>query len=92
LAQEITSLKTWDEKADHLFTSLLVLQDRTQHYRAIAKMIKFRLETAAGYEWNPNNRIKSHTTLLRPTSSALQAEEDYGLSKVAVSLMIYTVL
>jgi hypothetical protein len=84
-------MKTWDEKADHFFTSLPALKDRAQHYRAIAKMIKFRLRTAAGYEWNPNKRIKSHITLLRPTSSALEAEEDYGLSKVGISLMLYSV-
>jgi hypothetical protein len=85
-------MKTWDEKADHLFTSLPALKDRAQHYRAVAKKIKLRLETVAGYEWNSSKRIKSHTTLLRPTSAALKAEEDYGLSKVEISLMLYSVL
>jgi hypothetical protein len=85
-------MKTWDEKMDRLFTSVPVLKDRAQHCRAIAKMIIFRIKAAAGYEWNPNKRIKSHTTLLRPTSAALKAEEDYGLSKVGISLMLYFAL
>jgi hypothetical protein len=69
-----------------------MLKDRAQHYIAIAKMIKFRLKDAIGYEWNHNKRIKSPTILLRPTSAALEAEEDYGLSKVRISLLLYSVL
>jgi hypothetical protein len=84
-------MKTWDSKIGHLLASLPALKDKAQHCRAIAKMIKSRFKAIAGYEWNHNKRLKSQTTLLRPTSSALETERDYGLSKVGISLMIYSV-
>jgi hypothetical protein len=73
-----------------LFATLSTLKNRVQHYKALAKAIFVHLKAAAGYEWNPKMMIKSHTTLLRPTSAVLKAEEDYGLSKVGISLMLYT--
>jgi hypothetical protein len=90
LAQEITLLKSWDEKTDHLFDALPTLKDRAQYYKAIFASILVHLKAVAGYEWNPSKRIKSHTTLLRPTSAALKAEEYYGLSEVEISLVLYS--
>jgi hypothetical protein len=90
LAQEITLLKSWDEKTDHLFDALPMLKDRAQYYKAIFASILVRLKAAAGYEWDSKKMIRSHTTLLRPTSAALKAEEDYGLSKVEISLVLYS--
>jgi hypothetical protein len=91
LAQEITPLKIWDEKTDHLLAALPMLKDRAQHYKAVFASILVRLKAAASYEWNPKKIIKSHTTLLRPSSAALETEEDYGLSKVGISLKLYFV-
>lgn len=91
LFQEMMPMETWDEKADHVFTSLPVLKDRAQHYIAVAKMIMYRLKAAAVYEWNPSKRIKSHTILLRPTSAVLEAEEDYGLSKLCEKAEVHFV-
>jgi hypothetical protein len=92
LAEEITLLKSWDEKTDHLFSALPMLKDRAHYYKAIFASILVRLKAAASYEWNPKKMTKSHTILLRPSSSALEAEEDYGLSKVGISLKLYFVL
>jgi hypothetical protein len=90
LAQEITLLKSWDEKIDHLLDTLPMLKDKTEYYKAVGKAIFLRLKAAACYEWNHNKRIKSHTTLLRSTSPPLKAEENYGLSKVGISLACYS--
>jgi hypothetical protein len=92
LAQELTLLKNWDQKIDHFFTTLPGLKDRAQYYKAVAKAILVHFKAGAGYEWNSNKRIKSHTTLLRPTSALFKAEEDYGLSEVGISLTIYCTL
>jgi hypothetical protein len=35
LSQEITPLKNWDEKTDHLFATLSVMRDRTHYYETI---------------------------------------------------------
>ncbi|XP_033606886.1 uncharacterized protein LOC111863284, partial [Cryptotermes secundus] len=81
LAQEITLLKSWDDKLDHLLASLPMLKEKTEYYKAVGKAVFVRLKAVAGYEWNHNKRIKSPTILLRSTSEVLRAEEDYGLSK-----------
>jgi hypothetical protein len=92
LAEEVTRLKSWDEKIDHLLATLPILKGKTEYYKAVGKAIFVRLTAGAGYEWNANKRIKSHTTLLKPTSPALKTEEDYGLSKVGISLTLYSTL
>jgi hypothetical protein len=90
LAQEITLLKSWDEKTDCLFDALPMLKYRAQYYKAVFASILVRLKAAVGYEWNPKKMIKSCTTLLRPSSAVLKAEEDYGLSKVEISHVLYS--
>jgi hypothetical protein len=90
LALEITSKKCWEEKIDHLLASLPVMQDNPQHYRDTTEMIMFRFKAIEGYKWSHNKRIKCHTTLLRPTSAALKAEQDYGLSKVGIPFMSFS--
>jgi hypothetical protein len=87
LAQEVTLLKSWDEKIDHLLAALPKLENKTEYFKAVCKAIFLRLKAAAAYEWNTNKRIKSHTTLLKPISPAFKIEEDYGLSKVGISLL-----
>jgi hypothetical protein len=89
LAQEVTLLKSWGEKIDHLLATLPKLENKTEYYKAVCKAIFLRLKAAAAYEWNTNKRIKSHTTLLKPISPAFKIEEDYGLSKVGISLFLY---
>jgi hypothetical protein len=82
-------MKTWDEKTDHLLTLLPEMQDRTEHCRATVKMIMLRFKAIVGYEWNHSERIKSHTILLRPVSAEFEEEEeDYGLSKVRIFLLL----
>jgi hypothetical protein len=85
-------MKCWEGKIDHLLASLPVMQDNAQHYRDTTKMIMVRCKATAGYEWNHNKRIKSHTVLLRPASAPLKAEEDYGLSKVGIPFMVFSTL
>jgi hypothetical protein len=86
------SKKCWEEKIDHLVASLPLMQDNAQHYRHSTKMIMVHCKALAGYEWNHNKNMKSHTTLLRPTTAPLKAEEDYGLSKVGISFMVFSTL
>jgi hypothetical protein len=82
-------LKSWDEKAERLFAALPMLEERAQHYKAIFALILVRLKAGKGYQWNHNKRIKSRTALLRPASAVPKADEDYGLSKVGIYLMLH---
>jgi len=86
--QDITLLNSWDEKLDHLITTLPVFRNSAQHLKAIGVSILVRLKATSCYEWNPKNTVKCQTTLLRPSAAALKAQEDYGLSKV--SMLFYT--
>jgi hypothetical protein len=87
LVQEITPLKSWNDRLDHFISTFPVLKNNAQHYRDVCISILDRLKAISCYEWNPKKTVKSRTTLLRPNEISVKAEEDYGLSKVRISLM-----
>jgi hypothetical protein len=90
LVQEITPLKSWDEKLDHFISKFPALRNSAQHYKAVCVSVLDRIKAISRYEWDPKKTVKSQTTLLRPVAAALKAEEDYRLSKVSISLMLYS--
>jgi hypothetical protein len=84
LIQEITPLKSWDQKADHFVNMSPLLKKSAEHYKAFGVSVLARLKAVSGYEWKYKNSIKSHTILLRPNGVHLNTDKDYGLSKVGV--------
>jgi hypothetical protein len=88
--QDVMLLKSWDEKLDHFISTLPVSEDKAQHYKALGVSIFVDLKAIASYEWNSKKTVKCQTTLLRPSAAALKAQEDYGLSEVGISFMLYS--
>jgi len=84
LIQEITPLKSWDQKLDHFVKISPLLRKNAEHYRVFGVSLMARLKAVSGYEWKYKNSIKSHTVLLRPDGVHLNTDKDYGLSKVGV--------
>ena len=84
LNQEITPLKSWDQKADHFVNMSPLLRKSAEHYKAFGVSMMARLKAVVGSEWNCKNSVKSHTILLRPNVVHLNIDKDYGLSKVGV--------
>jgi len=84
LIQEITPLKGWDQKVDHFVNMSPLLRKSAEHYKAFGVSLMARLKAVSGSEWKYQNRIKSHTVLLRPDGVHLNTDKDYGLSKVGV--------
>jgi hypothetical protein len=84
LKQEITPLKSWDQKADHFVNMSPLLRESAEHYKAFSVSLMARLMAVLGFEWNYKNSIKSHTVLLRADGLPLNIDEDYCLSKVGV--------
>ena len=84
LIQEITPLKSWDQKVDHLVNMSPLLRKSAEHYKAFVVSLMARLKAVSGSEWNFKNSIKSHTILLRSDGLHLNTNKDYGLSKVGV--------
>jgi len=84
LIQEITPLKSWDQKVDHFVNMSPLLRKSTEHYKASGVSLMARLKAISGFEWKYENSIKSHTILLRPDGVHLNTNKDYGLSKVGV--------
>ncbi|XP_021929696.1 fatty acid synthase-like isoform X3 [Zootermopsis nevadensis] len=81
LVQELTPLKSLDEKLDYFFTKLPVLKNSAQNYRAVGVSFLSCFKAMSSYEWDPRKTVKSHVTLLRSSTFTLKTEEDYGLSK-----------
>jgi hypothetical protein len=86
LEQEITLLKSWDQKADHFVNMSPLLRGSAEHYRAFGDSMMARIEAISDSEWNYKNSIKSHTVLLRSNEVYMHKDKDYGLSKVGVFL------
>ena len=84
LIQEITPLKTWDQKLDHFINMSPLLRKSSEHYKAFGFSLMARLKVVPGYEWNYKKLIKSHTILLRSNEVHLNIDKDYGLSKVGM--------
>jgi len=84
LMQEITPLKSWDQKVDHLVNMSPLLRKSEEHYKAFGVSLMARVKAISGYEWKYKNSIKSHTILLMPDGIHLNTDKDYGLSKVGV--------
>jgi len=84
LIQEITHLKSWDQKLDHFVSMSPLLRKSAEHYKAFGVSLMARVEAMSEFEWNYKNSIKSHTILLRPYGEHLDMDKDYGLSKVGV--------
>jgi hypothetical protein len=61
-----------------------LLRKSAEHYKAFGFSLMARLKAISSYEWKYQNRIKSHTVLLRPDAVHLNTDKDYGLSKVGV--------
>lgn len=78
-------MKSWEEKLDHVISTLLMPTGDKQYYKTVSASIFARMKNLPGYEWNPTKRVKSHTTLLKAKAAVPKAEEDYGLSKVSMS-------
>ena len=84
LIQEITPLKSWDQKLDHFINISPLLRKSAEHYKAFGISVMARIKAISGSEWNCKKSIKSHTILLRPDGVNLNTDKDYGLSKVGV--------
>jgi hypothetical protein len=84
LVQELTPLKSLDEKLDHFISKLPVLKNSAQHFKAVGVSFLSRLKVISSFEWDPKKTVKSRITLLRPGTIALKTEEGYGLLKVGV--------
>jgi predicted GNAT family N-acyltransferase len=84
LIQEITHLKSWDQKVDHYLNMSPLLREGAEHYKAFGVSTMSRLEAISDFEWKSKNSIKSHTILLRANGVRLNTDKDYGLSKVGV--------
>jgi hypothetical protein len=84
LIQEITPMKSWDQKADHFVNMSPVLRESAEHYKAFGVSLIARIKAVLGYEWKYKDSIKSHTVLLRADRVHLNIDEDYGVSKVGV--------
>jgi hypothetical protein len=84
LIQEITPLKSWDQKVDRFVNMSPLLRKSAEHYKAFGVSLMARLKAVSGFEWKYKNSIKSHTILLRPDGVHLNTNKDYGLSKVGV--------
>jgi len=84
LMQEITPLKSWDQKADHFVNMFPMLRKSADHYKTFGVSLMARLKAVSGSDWKYKNSIKSHTILLRPDGINLKTNKDYGLSKVGV--------
>ena len=84
LIQEITHLKSWDQKVDHFLNMFPLLRECAVHYKAFGVSVMSRLEAISDFEWKSKNSIKSHTILLRADGVHLNKDKDYGLSKVRV--------
>jgi len=84
LIQEITHLKSWDQKLDHFVKISPLLRKSAEHYKAFGLSLMARVKAVSGSEWNYKNSIKSHTILLRPDGVHLNTDKEYGLSKVGV--------
>ena len=84
LMQEITPLKSWDQKVDHFVSMSPLLRKSAEHYKAFAVSLMARVKAISCFQWNYKNSIKSHTILLRPDGVHVNTDKDYGLSKVGV--------
>ena len=84
LIQEITPLKSWDQKVDHFVNMSPLLRKSAEHYKAFGVSMMSRLKAISCSQWKYKNSIKSHTILLRPDGVHLNTDKDYGLSKVGV--------
>jgi hypothetical protein len=84
LKQEITPLKSWDQKVDHLVNISPLLRKSAEHYKAFGFSLMARIKAVLDSKWKCENSIKSHTILLRPNEVHLNTDKDYGLSKVGM--------
>jgi hypothetical protein len=84
LIQEITPLKSWDQKLGHFINMFPLLRKSAEHYRAFVVSLMARINAISFYEWKYKNSIKSHTVLLRSDGVHYNTDKDYGLSKVGV--------
>ena len=84
LIQEITHLRSWDQKVDRFLNMSPLLREGAEHYIAFGVSVISRLEAISDFEWNNKKSIKSHTILLRADGVHLNIDKDYGLSKVGV--------
>jgi len=82
--QEITPLKSWDQKVDHFVSMSPLLRKSAEHYKAFGVSLMARIKAISCTQWNYKNIIKSQTILLRPDAVHLNTDKDYGLSKVGV--------
>ena len=82
--QEITPLKSWDQKVDHFVNMSPLLRKSAEHYKAFGVSLMARIKAISCSQWNYKNSIKSQTILLRPDGVLLNTDKDYGLSKVGV--------
>jgi hypothetical protein len=84
LKQEITPLKSWDQKLDHFVNISPLLKETAEHYTAIGVSLIARIKVILASEWKHKNSIKSRTVLLRADRVHLNTDKDYGLSKVGL--------
>jgi hypothetical protein len=85
LVEDLTPLKSWDERLEHFIRMFPNTNHSMKHLKAVGTASYTRLKAISSYKWGHKTTIKSHITLLRPTIMALQTQEDYGLSQVRVN-------
>jgi hypothetical protein len=88
LKQEITPLKSWDQKVDHFVNMSPLLRESAEHYKDFGVSLMARIKAVLDSEWKYKNSIKSHTVLLRADGVHLNTDMDYGLSKVGVLYLV----
>ncbi|KAJ9600111.1 hypothetical protein L9F63_009587 [Diploptera punctata] len=82
LAEQLSHLKTYREKLDHFLTLIPPTDYSLDHLRNIGMSSYIRLKALGKYDWTHEEKIKSKTTLIRPTAVSLVGDKDYGLSKI----------
>jgi hypothetical protein len=92
LKQEITPLKSWDQKLDHFVNTSPLLRESAEPYKAFGVSLMALIKAILDSEWKYKNSIKSHTVLLKADRVPLKTDKDYGLSKVGVLYQVQVTL
>ncbi|GFG34910.1 hypothetical protein Cfor_00007, partial [Coptotermes formosanus] len=82
LVEKLTSLKSWDDRLEHLIGMLPNTKHSVTYLKAVGAAVYTRIKAISSYKWGHKKTIRSHVTLLRPTIMAVHTKEDYGLSQI----------
>lgn len=80
-------LANWQSRVDFLVTNSPEGKYSKRYQKQIMNAIYYRVSAVLNYEGLPEKCLNSQVTLIRPSEISMASEEDYGLSKVNVSIM-----